>query len=88
MDWVALVVIVGGVTAVAFVLDASGKRYCFNKLKKAGAFSPEKAVTFEEADIEVQPWTRQVFRTFVKKGKVGMTEDGRFYLSMQNNRPR
>jgi hypothetical protein len=87
VDLVVLFASAGGVVAVGIAVSTWNKRYCINKLKKAGAFSPEKAVTREGADIEADPWSRTTLNTLVKKGKLGMTEDGRYYIRVQNNRP-
>jgi hypothetical protein len=81
VDIIELVVSLSGVFALVFALDASGKRYCLKKLKKAGAFSPEKAVTLEQAKIDgSDPFDRNMLRRLVKSGKVKTTEDGRFYI--------
>ena len=51
-----------------------------HKFKKAGATSEERAVTFEEADLDLpeQYWLPYFAGTFL--GRIKKTEDHRYYI--------
>jgi hypothetical protein len=66
-------------------LAMSGLQYkmrqrIINKFRKAGANSWEKAVTIEEADLDLpeQYWLRYFAGTFL--GRIKKTEDRRYYI--------
>jgi len=83
VDIVDLTIGLVAFVTVFLLLIVSNRRYCLNKLKKAGAFSPETAVTPEKAGFhsdDLAAWARATLRSLVKKGKVKMTEDGRYYI--------
>jgi hypothetical protein len=54
------------------------------KLKAVGAVSPETAVTPETAKLTIWP-DKRVLDSLVKQGKVGKTEDGRFWWQQKTN---
>jgi hypothetical protein len=78
----------GAVAAVA-----SEKR-CLEKLKEAGATSPENAVKPEDAGIlhekeysifiESPTWEWEALERLIKRGEVRTTEDGRVYVECKN----
>jgi hypothetical protein len=49
------------------------------KIRIARAVSPETAVKPEEAGI-TDGWDKKALRRLVKEGKLGTTEDGRYYI--------
>ena len=50
------------------------------KLEKAGAVSEDKAVTFEEANLDVQEQYWLAYFAGVFLGKIKKTEDQRYYI--------
>ena len=53
------------------------QRPMLDKLKQAGACSPETAVTLEKAGIKRSP----IFNMLLKQNRVKSTEDGRYYVN-------
>ncbi len=49
------------------------------KVAMAGALSRETAVKPEEAGITCE-WDKRALKGLVKKGKLGATDDGRYYV--------
>jgi hypothetical protein len=49
------------------------------KIAMAGALSPETAVKPEDAGI-TSDWDKTALRGLVRKGKLAVTEDGRYYV--------
>jgi hypothetical protein len=67
------------------ILSLSGTQFkmrykIFNKLKKAGAISKKKAVTFREANFDYpeQMWLDYFAGSFL--GRIKKTEDNRYYV--------
>jgi len=72
-----------GVVAYLAEKEASKKR-CIKKYKKAKAFSPETAMTLQEAGIA---WhEKKAVKPLVREGKLKKTEDGRFYLECKDGK--
>ena len=72
-----------GVAAYLAEKEASKKR-CMKKYKKAKAFSPETAMTPQEAGIA---WhEKKAIKPLVREGKLKQTEDGRFYLECKDGK--
>lgn len=55
------------------------RNYIRNKLRKAGAVSPETAVTFREAGVFNPTWFPGVTRMMIKTGLLGQMGE-RYYL--------
>ena len=49
------------------------------KIAQVGALSPETAIKPEEAGI-TDDWDKRALKRLVKEGKLGVTEDGRYYI--------
>lgn len=52
------------------------------KLKKAGAFSPETAVTAEEAGVT----SSYMLKDLIRWENVKVTEDGRYYIERKDKK--
>ena len=80
---ISLVIVVeGGI----LLLDFINQRYLLRKLRKAKAISPEKAVTLKEAKLESGPLTEPPLARLIKRKKVNITEDGRYYIPCEDER--
>jgi hypothetical protein len=83
ITWTVVGAIVVGL--LAYAVELLTRSYCLNKIKEAKAFSPETAVTREEARIPIGlitgKMTKRNLQILVKKNKVKVTENGRYYVA-------
>jgi hypothetical protein len=80
---ISLAIVIG---AGILLLDFINLRYLSRKLKKANATSPEKAVTLKEAKLESGPLTEPYLARLIKRKKVNITEDGRYYVESKDEK--
>jgi hypothetical protein len=87
MNIIHAITTVIGVGILTLLLDFINLRYLLRKLKKANAISPEKALTLKEAKLESGPLTEPYLARLIKRKKVNITEDGRYYVESKDEKP-
>jgi len=75
-----VVVILGGLlgAVIGLLLERKADEYIRNRFREKNANSPDKAVTFQQ--LELEDWVKARFRRLVKQGKIKQTLDGRYYI--------
>jgi len=58
------------------------KKKIIEKLEKAGAFSPDTAVTAEKAGV----YEGHILKDLIKQEKIKRTEDGRYYVTRKDEK--
>lgn len=80
MDIITAMAYVADILVATFLGGVIAERYYLKRLNKVKAISSENAVTREEAKIDPGPIATRALKGLVKRKKVKVTGDGRYYV--------